>query len=91
MTTSYTNSATAGSQTAPGAQEHGTETTSGVSRVRVQASQRARQAGQAVRSRPVPAAAGVATIAGAVAAVLLRRRAKARSARKRWLPGFLQR
>jgi hypothetical protein len=67
-------------------------TASGVSRVRAQAPQRARQAGQAVRNRPVPATVGALTVAAAVAAVLLGRRAmQARSARTRRLPGFLRR
>jgi ElaB/YqjD/DUF883 family membrane-anchored ribosome-binding protein len=128
MTTSYSGSGMASSQSAPGAPEHiladieqtradlgdtvtaltgkvdprtrmrgavsdlRARTIAGVSRVRVQAPQRARQAQQAVRNRPVPAAVGVLTVAGAVTAVLLgRRAAKARSARNRWLPGFLHR
>src|SRR4051812_6275425 len=43
-------------------------TAAGVSRVRAQAPQRARQAQQAVRNRPVPAAVGALTVAAAVAA-----------------------
>jgi hypothetical protein len=69
------------------------KTASGVAQVRQQAPQRARQAQQAVRNRPVAAAAaGALALAGAVAAVFLgRRAAQARSARKSRLPGFLHR
>ncbi|GAB1691140.1 DUF3618 domain-containing protein [Krasilnikovia sp. M28-CT-15] len=66
-----------------------TRTASGVSRLRAQAPRRARQA---VRNPAVPATVGGLALAGAVAAVLLgRRAAKSRSARKRWLPGILHR
>ena len=70
-----------------------TGTASGVSRVRARGPQRVRQAGQAVRNRPVPAAVGALTVTAVVAAVILgrRRAAKARSARNRWVPGFLHR
>ncbi|MFI5497252.1 DUF3618 domain-containing protein [Actinoplanes sp. NPDC051859] len=65
----------------------------GAARVRQSAPQRARQAQHAVRSRPVPAAATALTVVGAVAAVIVsrRRKAQARAARNRWLPGFLHR
>ncbi|MFI5496991.1 DUF3618 domain-containing protein [Actinoplanes sp. NPDC051859] len=67
------------------------KTASGVSRVRDEAPQRARQARQAVQERPLPAAATALSAAGAVAVLLVaRRRAKARAARNRWL-GFLHR
>lgn len=54
---------------------------------------RAVQAGAAVRRNPLPVAAGVVAGFGAVAAVFaLRRRAAAKArARRRWVPGFLQR
>ncbi|RZU53810.1 hypothetical protein EV385_5744 [Krasilnikovia cinnamomea] len=62
-----------------------------VSGLRAQAPRRARQAQRAVRNHPAPAA-GVLALAGAVAAVLLgRRAAKSRSARKRRLPRLLHR
>ena len=66
-----------------------TRSASGAPRVRTQA----QRAQQAVRNRPVPAAVIALAAAGAVAAGILgrRRAAKARSARNRWLHGFLHR
>ncbi|GAB1690979.1 hypothetical protein [Krasilnikovia sp. M28-CT-15] len=64
-------------------------TASGVSYLRAQVPHRAPRA---VRNRAVPAAVGSLTLAGAVAAVLLgRRAAKARSARSRRLTHLLHR
>jgi Protein of unknown function (DUF3618) len=67
-----------------------TTVTAGAAHLRTVAPQRARQAQQAVRRNPVPAAAGVVAVAAALALIIGRGRA-AKAARNRRRPGFLQR
>jgi hypothetical protein len=56
------------------------------------APEQGRQAGRAVRSHPAPVAAVVSVVGAAVAVLIVRRRAaKARTARRAWLPGFARR
>ena len=64
-----------------------------VANARTKAPEQARRAGQAVRSNPKPAAAGLVAIAAAAAAAVFlgRRRAQARAVNNRWRPGFLRR
>lgn len=69
-----------------------TKATAGAAHVRTVAPRQARQAQQTVRDNPMPVAAGTLAVVAAVVALLVSRQraAKAKAARNRWRPGFLQ-
>ncbi|MEV4347017.1 hypothetical protein AB0J83_21385 [Actinoplanes sp. NPDC049596] len=66
--------------------------TTRAAQLRETAPAKVRQAGGAVRRKPVPAAGALAAVGAVIAVVLVRRRAaQAKAARSRWVPARFQR